>query len=635
MLVNQYPFICCLHSNLYFQTMRKDKPQSSSFNIPDILTTDSSVAILLALFAFIIYANTLGHGFVLDDDLVCRLNPSVQQGLSGISDIFSSSWYEAFSGEKDRYYRPMMVASFAIEHQWFGFNPFVFHLNNVLLFGICIFLMYYLLRKLIPTQHKSIIIVACLLYAAHPIHTEVVANIKGRDELFAFLGLLGMLLSSMHYNKTKNKAYLLLSLCSFLFALLSKESSIAFLGLIPITQYFFTSDRLKDIVIRTIPYAILAFSYLFLRAQIINTSPPPFDLIDNTLLSASTLLERVATTFYMLGLYIKLLFVPNPLCYDYSFNQIPIVSFTNLRVLISVFLVSFLIIYSLLKLKTKDIFSFSILWIICTFIITSNIFFLIGTTFAERLMFIPSLGFCVGITFLLNVLAKRYNQKRHQLFLGVSAPIIIIFALLTINRNQDWKSNEVLFSTDIINASQNSRAQSHYAKILYDKSQQSGSVDAKQLLNKAISSYQESIVIYPGNPQTYQNLGLAFTKLGDEKNALEAYTNGLKVKSDYSPLYINRAHVFYNSGRYKMAIDDLIKAEQITPDHKEMTMVFGLTYTKLKDYNKALPYLLSAYENNPKDRNTLVCLVEVYRNMDKIDTAIFYDKKIWALDNNK
>src|SRR5262245_18156818 len=147
--------------------------------------------------AFVLYGNTVGHRYALDDTVVLTRNAYVKAGLAGLPDIFT---HDALAGteilshtgltEGGRY-RPLSMAMFAVEYQLFGLSPGPSHLINVLLFGLTGAALFALFRRL-PLERASgpwpwLATAATLLFLAHPIHTEVVANIKGRDELLALL----------------------------------------------------------------------------------------------------------------------------------------------------------------------------------------------------------------------------------------------------------------------------------------------------------------------------------------------------------------------------------------------------------------------------------------------------------------
>ena len=241
---------------------------------------DWKAFLILCVFAFILYGNTLTHDYALDDAIVITNNQFTQQGTEGIANIFK---YDTFVGfwltsnptktaeqiqeEKKLVaggrYRPLSLVSFALEVEFFGKNikdandkviykgdPFVSHLGNIVLYLLTAFLLYVILSKLFPQEkdkkwYLGFPMIAALLFLAHPIHTEAVANIKGRDEIMTLLGSLGALWFTLKYLDTKKIWYVLLSsLCLFL-GLLSKENAITFLAVIPLTVYYFTRHSLK------------------------------------------------------------------------------------------------------------------------------------------------------------------------------------------------------------------------------------------------------------------------------------------------------------------------------------------------------------------------------------------------------
>ncbi|MEM6724852.1 MAG: hypothetical protein AAF598_12485, partial [Bacteroidota bacterium] len=144
-------------------------------------------ALILAGLAFLLYANTLGHDFVLDDDIITRKNSLVQKGFAGIPEIFTHGYLYGFNGMNDQSYRPLVLVNLAIETALFGQKSSVHHFFNVLLYALSCFFLLAFARRLLGKEGMYWAFGACLLFTAHPIHTEVVANIKSRDEILSFL----------------------------------------------------------------------------------------------------------------------------------------------------------------------------------------------------------------------------------------------------------------------------------------------------------------------------------------------------------------------------------------------------------------------------------------------------------------
>ncbi len=86
---------------------------------------DIILKVIIVVFGFMLYANTLGHGYALDDTVTIWKNEFTQQGYAGIKDILS---YDTMAGmfgkDMDEVaggrYRPLSVVMFAIELEIFG-----------------------------------------------------------------------------------------------------------------------------------------------------------------------------------------------------------------------------------------------------------------------------------------------------------------------------------------------------------------------------------------------------------------------------------------------------------------------------------------------------------------------------------
>lgn len=141
---------------------------------------------IIFLFAVLLYANTIPNGYNMDDELVTINHRTTSKGFDGISEIFSGFYYEDEMGYKYGY-RPITQLTFAIEHQFFGESPHTSHAINVLLYGILCVCIFILVNKLDPIRGPTLALIVALIFAVHPIHTEVVASIKNRDEILSLL----------------------------------------------------------------------------------------------------------------------------------------------------------------------------------------------------------------------------------------------------------------------------------------------------------------------------------------------------------------------------------------------------------------------------------------------------------------
>ncbi len=203
--------------------------------------------LLVFTFSFILYAATIFGNYNLDDDLVTRNHQLTSQGVRGIPEIFSSPYYSDEMGYSYGY-RPVVLASFAIEHQIFGDNAHVSHFINVLLYALLCLIIFATLSRILPNARVFVLFV-CLLFAAHPIHTEVVSSIKNREEILALLFSFLSLLVILYYKERLWLVGFAGGALLFILALLSKITVIAMAFAIPLTLVVFAQMPFRRILL--------------------------------------------------------------------------------------------------------------------------------------------------------------------------------------------------------------------------------------------------------------------------------------------------------------------------------------------------------------------------------------------------
>jgi tetratricopeptide (TPR) repeat protein len=196
--------------------------------------------LFIVILAFALYGNTIQNGYSIDDDFVTtEKNQLVKKGIRGIPEIFATRYSE---GQGQTYgYRPVVKISFAIEYELFGLNPHISHLINILLYALTGIFLFLLLKKILKKYNPLLPFIITILFIAHPIHTEVVASLKNRDEILSFLGSIIALYLFIKYTETNKIINIFLGVFFYIIALLSKLSTITFLAVIPLTIYYFTN----------------------------------------------------------------------------------------------------------------------------------------------------------------------------------------------------------------------------------------------------------------------------------------------------------------------------------------------------------------------------------------------------------
>ncbi len=223
---------------------------------------------LIFTIACLQYVNTCSNDYAWDDALVIRDNAATQKGLAGIKDIWTKPVYIP----QRNIYRPIPQTTFALGQHFFGDQPSIGHAVNVLLYGICCMLLFITLQRLLPDYHIAFALLASLLFVVHPVHTEVVANIKSRDEILALIFSLCSLFYFIKYLNQRQLLSIIAVAIFFILALLSKLNAITILAIYPLVYVF----RQQNIAQQKNQIGQYAFQFQLLEK---NAFPSYFSLV--------------------------------------------------------------------------------------------------------------------------------------------------------------------------------------------------------------------------------------------------------------------------------------------------------------------------------------------------------------------
>lgn len=583
-------------------------PQATAFSF---LSTRRKLAALLALACLLLYANTLRNGFVLDDEAVITGNSLVTEGVHSIPEIFRRPFLYGSMRDSNDLYRPVPLALFATEYSAFGDGAAGFHAVSVVLFCGCTLLLLFFLDELFEGRRRGLAFVASLLFAVHPIHTEVVANIKSGDELLCFLFGFGALWAWLRF--ARNGKWLMLAAASLLFllSLLSKETSYCFVVLAPLLFFYWEKPpraRLTAIVLSVLAIAALALSLRFAVLDA-NNANHPFKILfsENSLAGAKTLGTRIATAILILGWYLKLLVIPWPLRADYSFNTVPLTNFSDGRVLLAAAVYLLLAGYFIWQLwrGKRSIWGLSILLFAAPLLLVSNLFFLVGATMAERFLFFPSAGFCLAAAQLLALVSrKREKMLAEKKLWFVLSPVAIIFAALTAYRNTEWKDNYTLAKADLARTPDNFRVAYYLASATLNKAHAAQGDSARQiaLWREAIGYARQSIAVYPGYSLTQAQAGSAYLNLGRYDSSIIFSQRALELHPQDSFVRNNLAGAYFRLGRYRESAEQCrINVAQF-PEYARAYLNLGACYLRLGLPDSAKTPLRKVLELEPANQ---------------------------------
>ncbi len=402
-------------------------------------------AFLVLLLALASFGNSVAGGFAYDDHTIIRGHPVVTEGRIG--EVFTSPyWPQVIEGAG--LYRPLMLASYTAEWGLWGGDPRGFHLVNVVAHGVVSLLVFLLLLSLSSPLPA---LVGGALFAVHPVHTEAVANVVGRAEIYAALFVIGACLAfrskgdSTPYGRV---ARLLAIGALYVLGLGSKEMAATLPGLLVLLAVF---QNAEGTAVRRVwsdaPVFLLSAVLLgaFLGARTLVLRSVAGDLPASYLLDLSTG-QRILTSLSVWPHYFRLLFVPLDLVADYG----PAVLFPALTWGPDVGLGLLMIVtgaLAMVLLWTREpLISLGIAWFAVSILPVTNLLVPTGVLLAERTLYLPSVGLAIAAAGVVRWTARE-RPRSLGLLLAAFGLICSGFMIRTVVRNPAWMSTFTMLST--------------------------------------------------------------------------------------------------------------------------------------------------------------------------------------------
>lgn len=602
----------------------------------------------VVLVPLLVYANSLGNGFTFDDHAIVEDNPSV---LSvDLGHIFSSPYWP--NRDHAGLYRPLTTLSLALNYALHGFDPFGYHVVNVLLHICNALLVYVLMRHLLRLPFG---VPVALLFALHPVQTEAVNGIVGRAELLsAFWVLVTCLLyvrSGVNEGRGLNGLFGLSLLASFL-AMCSKENAACVVGLLVVYDWVWIHRGrwpggvlgfLKTGLPRYMPYVGLVGIFLFVRTQVVGAvllpAPPPE--FDNPLPHLEGM-SRWLTTLAALGVYLRLLIFPVWLMPDYSYGEIPIVTSAFDPLAWGPFVVG----VGVLTLVGVWIFrrqflagSLGVLFFVVAFAPVSNFVVTIGTVLGERLLYLPM----VGVALFVGAIASRLyvGEERRYVVMG----LVVLLGVLGVRtgvRNADWKNDVTLFLAAIHDGNRSAKVYYNlgvgYRKLgayqeavqAFEKLAEAKPADAnswkylgivyaeQQRIEDAAEAYKKAVALDSTQIDLWERLGALSVHLGHWTDVEDAFERVVNIHPDNVEARYGLARACYHLGNTACAIRQCeVLLSEYAFDHQEATVMLGELYLATQRFADAQILIQAAYLRWPSDKRVQALVADLQTVMNR------------------
>ncbi|XP_077568465.1 protein O-mannosyl-transferase TMTC3 [Stigmatopora nigra] len=625
--------------------------------------------LLLTTLVVACYWNSLSCGFVFDDVSAILDNKDLRPTTPLRNLFLNDFWGTPMVEERShKSYRPLTVLTFRLNYLMSELSPSSYHLFNIVLHVAACLLFLHVCRLFL--DHTSGLM-AALLFAVHPIHTEAVTGVVGRAELLSSIFLLAAFLA---YTKSTSANHsivwspIALTVVLVAAATLCKEQGITVVGICCVYEVFVAQGFTLPVLLNTLrqalrgkgtfPYGVLqmllklivlVISTLLLvivRVQVIQSQLPVFTRFDNPA-AVSPTPTRQLTFNYLLPVNAWLLLNPSELCCDWTMGTIPLVESAldqrNLATLVFYVLLGLLAYRSITcSHSSAKTVIMALSLIVLPFIPASNLFFPVGFVVAERVLYVPSMGFCVLVAHGFKMVSnKGYLRKMSWLMIGV---LLTTHAVKTFNRNWDWESEYTLFMSALKVNKNNAKLwnnvghalenQNNYAKALRyflqatsvqpddigahmnvgrtyknlnkSKEAEDAYLVAKSLMPQIIPGKKYATRVAPNHLNVYINLANLIRS--DESRLEEAdqlYRQAISMRPDFKQAYISRGELLLKMNKLTEARDAYLRALELDRSNADLWYNLAIVHIEMKEPSEALRTFEQALQLSPRHKLAL------------------------------
>jgi tetratricopeptide (TPR) repeat protein len=594
--------------------MKKSPPAAAStIRIPGWLE------IAVALVAVACYLNSLPGDFVFDDLFAVKNNPDLRPETP-LAELFAHDFWGTpiDSPESHKAYRPLTVLSYRLNYLLGELDPLGYHLLNALLHGAVCLMLLPMSTRLAGSLRAAV--VATLLFATHPVHTEAVANLVGRAELLCtvfYLAGFQAFTRAAGAKGTRWHWFILAQVC-LVGATLAKETGLTLVGLWFAYDLLYrpregsTLPRRAQVVRRQAIIVGLGLGYLVLRKALLGEALPHLAVIDNPV-SAGTLSERWLTYAYIHARYAWLLLWPVKLCADYAYLSIPLVqSVADPRNLATLACYGGLIGMVVVTWRSprRQFYLCCLSWLILPLLPVAHIFFQAPTVIAERALYLPSVGFCLLVAQGLEQLA-RHGKNHQRLALVTVACLLLCYAGRTFVRNQDWRTEERLFRSVLDVFPHNVKAHVSLGVIHRYRDQ----------YDAAVGYFRQALAVKPDYDDALYYLGQVRSLQGKPAEAESWFRRALAANPGYTAVHIDLGVLLAQRKQHAEAIVHFKQALRLDPGAVNARKNLGHSLVQSGNPEEAARQYQGVLVSQPDDGGTLIGLGYALKAMGDLEGA--------------
>ncbi len=587
---------------------------SSTTIIPALPWKPGLIAVLVT---FLCFTTAINNKFVnWDDDRNFYENPLVQN-IS--KENFWKNSKEIFQSQVIGNYNPLTIWTFAVEKRLFDFDkPMYWHLNNILLHLICVFLVFRI-AVLLGIGWRGALFTA-LLFGIHPMRVESVAWVTERKDVLFGVFYLGALIQYIKYKKDAKNSRFVWMILLFVLSLFSKIQAVS-LPLSMMAIDYLTDQKWEwKSILNKIPFFALSILFGVYGIFKLKEFGSLASVEDTTNFS---FFQRLFVGGFSFIIYLIKLIIPfrmSPL-YPYP-NHFPWYFYPSILIAPIILYV----LYVTYKKEQKMLF-FGLVFFIVNIVFLLQILGAGQGYLADRFTYIAYLGFFLILGYYLDKWLKDYATKSN-LILGVSGVYLGIFGIMTLQQNKIWENSATLwthvlkyykattlpygnranyyrdnrmykealadYNTTINMKDNQPQAYNSRARLYFDLAK------GRDTLILALNDYNKAIQYDPKDGEFRVNRGATYARLGDIQKAIEDFNEGLKLKPDHAVGYLNRSIMYQNTGQIDLALKDIESYLKINPYNADLWYEKGRALNLLERPQEAIPAYTEAlkYKSN-------------------------------------
>jgi len=505
------------------------------------------------------------------------------------------------------HYKPLVYFTWAMEKKLVGTDPFLFHLNNLILHLLNTFLIFWIVIQFIKVSGKYnrwsnlLALSIALFWAIHPLKVESVAwAMERKDVLFGFF-FLTSLVAYMNFLRKQKYIWMIGGAILFGLGFISKSMVITLPVVLFLIDFSLGRKWSFKLIYEKIPYFIVViigfFLYgLFSRWQM-HTEGLTEDILpmaDSSFnfITDSNIFYRITFLSYRFMQWINAIIFPHDLAVMYPFPWFIKKGILPAYLYVWPILILFAIGLSIYLFKYTKIILAALLFFFVTIFPVVNMN-LNESYISDRYTYMPILGFAVlfGL-FLFRVLEIKVTGLR-KFLIGLFGIYFIFIGVSTFVQARNWENGTTLF-TDIINKYPDYGR----AYLLRAIAREMDKNDIKG----AISDCNKGIEVGPDKlSEAYYSRAGFKMKIDDFQGALKDYNLAIKKDPDFKEAFFNRGILHNKMGAYKEAIKDFKRALEYNFWEYESYYNIGSNYGILNDTVQAFRYLNKCLSMNNTD----------------------------------